>query len=88
MNTEILSVFDQAAERFMDPFAAVTIEFGLRGFKEACMQDGHQFNRFPEDYALYHVGRFNSELGVIEPLKARKIAMASSFVHNAVEEIG
>jgi len=87
MNIELFSVYNQAAERFIDPFPAPTIEFAIRGFREACTTDDHQFQKFPEDYALYHVGSFDVTLGELHPLKARKIANATSFVHGAQLDI-
>lgn len=81
MNVEIFSVFDAAAKRYMDPFCAPTVEFALRGFREACQTDGHQFAKFPEDYVLYRVGSFDAEIGdIITGHEAVKIAMASSYV--------
>ncbi len=80
MNSEIFSVFDQAADRFLDIFSQVTIEAAIRDFRMACTKPEHQFNKFPEDYALYHVGTWQPELGEIVPMKARKISMASNFV--------
>lgn len=80
MKTELFAVLDQAAERFLEIFSAPTLEFAIRGFKEACTTEGHQFQKFPEDYALYHVGTFDCELGAIEPIQAHKIGMASSYV--------
>lgn len=87
MNVELFSVLDQAAERFLDVFCAPTVEFAIRGFREACTTEAHQFQKFPEDYALYHIGRFNAELGVLEPLQAHKIAIASTFVNGLQLEI-
>ncbi len=80
MNVELFSVYDQAALRYVDPFCAPTLEFAIRGFKEACQTPEHQFNKFPEDYVLYHVGSFDPELGVLSDKTPHKIAMASSFV--------
>lgn len=80
MTTEIFTVFDQAAARYMDPFPAPTIEFALRGFRQACLEPEHQFAKFPEDYALYHVGSFDGELGVIKSITGHKIANASSMI--------
>ncbi len=79
--TELFAVFDAAAKRYIDPFCGPTVEFAIRGFKEACQRADHQFSKFPEDYALYHVGSFDPELGVITGMTARKIAAATSFVH-------
>ena len=47
MITELFAVFDLAAKRFMDPFPGPTVEFALRGFKEACETEGHQFQNQP-----------------------------------------
>jgi len=85
MNVELFSVFDQAAARFIDPFPAPTIEFALRGFQEACETEGHQFQKFPEDYVLYHVGSFHPMSGVIETMEAHKIGMASSYITRGPE---
>jgi len=79
MKTELFAIFDAAAERYIDPFPAPTLQVAIRGFQEACESDGHQFKKFPEDYALYHIGEFDAELGVLTGFEARKIAMASSF---------
>mgnify|MGYP000067247393 CR=1 FL=1 len=76
----LLSVFDQAAKRYVDPFPAPTVEFAIRGFKEAVMTEGHQFNKFPEDYVLFQVGSFDVESGVIDPCTPVKISQALDFV--------
>lgn len=81
MNCELFSVFDQAAQRFMDPFPAPTVEFAIRAFSEVCTEVGHAFNKHPEDYALYHVGSFDGETAVITVQPAHKIAMAASFLN-------
>lgn len=85
MNTELFAVYDAAARRYLDPFCGPTVEFALRGFREACMKDGHQFQKFPEDYTLFHVGSFDIEDGVLIPIYAHKIGMALSFVDGQVD---
>ncbi len=87
MNVEIFSVRDDAADRYMDPFVAPTVQFAIRGFEEACIQPDHQFNKFPDDYVLYHVGSFDPELGVIHEMNAHKVAMAVSFVDRSPKEL-
>ncbi len=79
MRVELFAVFDAAAKRFIDPFCGPTLEYAIRGFREVCETDGHQFQKYPEDYSLFHVGSFDSELGALTPLEGHKIAMASSF---------
>jgi len=87
MSVELFSVMDQVAERYMDPFAGPTVAFAIRGFEEACRDPQHQFAKFPEDYALYHIGSFDPELGVISALPARKVAVASNFVTNHGDQL-
>jgi len=78
---ELFAIFDSAAERYIEPFPGSTLEVAIRGFREACEKEGHQFHKFPEDYSLFHVGSFDPELGVISGLTPRKIAQATQFVH-------
>ncbi len=80
---ELFAIMDAAAERYIEPFCGSTMQVAIRGFQEACTTEGHQFRKFPEDYSLWHVGSFDPELGVLEAVTPRKIAMASSFVHGA-----
>lgn len=61
----VFSVYDAAAEAFLEPFFAPTIEFALRSFRQAVNTEGHQFNKFPEDYTLFHLGEFQSDSGHI-----------------------
>ncbi len=79
MLSELFSVWDAAANRYMDIFCAPTLEFAIRGFSEACQQTDHQFWKYPEDYALYHVGTFKPDTGEIDVFPARKIAMANAY---------
>ncbi len=85
---ELFTVYDLAARRYLEPFFGPTVEFGIRGFKEACETEGHQFAKFPEDYALYHVGSFDPELGELKGKKeAHKIASASQFVQHGPPQL-
>jgi len=77
---ELFSVYDMAAKRYMDPFPAPTIEFALRGFKDAVGTADHQFAKYPEDYSLFHVGTFDPELGECEKIMPHQIAKAASFI--------
>ncbi len=83
--TELFSVFDAAANRFIDPFPSSTVEMAARGFREACETEGHQFQKFPEDYSLWHVGQFDPATGEVGKLVPGKIAMALSYVRRGPE---
>ena len=77
MDAEVFTVRDSAADRFLTPFMSDTVETAIRQFKEACLADGHQFNKFPEDYVLYHIGTFYAETGALDGFEVpRKILNA------------
>ncbi len=82
MIVQLFSVYDAAAERYIEPFPAPTLTVALRGFEEACTTKGHQFVKFPIDYSLWHIGEFDAVTGVLEPMQARKIAMATQYRQN------
>lgn len=84
MPTRIFSVLDNAAGRFLDPFVAPTVEVALRGFRHVVNKPGHQFNDFPEDYALFLVGEFDAQLGTMAAHDAVKIATASSVLGSEI----
>lgn len=75
----VFSVYDMAAKRYLDPFFAPTMEFAIRGFREACETPGHQFGKFPEDYVLYQLGEFDPETGQISGVNPVKMVNAASF---------
>ena len=68
MKVELFSVYDTAAERFLPTWDAPTMEFAIRAFRETVNRPDHQFNKYPGDYTLFHVGSFNQETGQLEPL--------------------
>ncbi len=87
MNCELFSVRDQAADGYVEPFAAPTIEFAIRSFSDSVQKEGHAFARYPQDFALFHVGTFDMALGVMDGFPARKIADASQFAHGSLLDL-
>lgn len=59
----VFMVYDQAAETFVgEPFFEVTCGTAERAFGHAVMQEGHPFNQHPEDFSLWEVGAYWSNL--------------------------
>lgn len=79
MKVELFSVYDMAAKGYVDPFVAPTIEYAIRTFRATCENPETNLAKYPEDYALYHVGSFDGEKGVLVPVEAHKIATAGQF---------
>jgi hypothetical protein len=81
METLVFTVFDSAANAFLQPFVATTPEIAIREFRSIVNQPGHQFNKYPEDYTLFQVGSFNQETGILTPLTSpHPLGVAISFV--------
>lgn len=70
MKQGIYTVFDSKVEAYLQPFFARTHGEAIRSFETAVSQPDHQFHRHAEDYALFYVGGFDDESGVLEPVLA------------------
>jgi len=80
MNKHLFTVYDSAAGLYLDPFVAPSIEFALREFRSIINQEGHQFNKFPEDYTLFHIGEFNPNNALLEGIGPTSLGVAITFV--------
>lgn len=81
MSCEVFTVYDSAARRYMEPFFAETIEVACRMFRALCSKPEHQFNKFPEDYVLFHIGSYSGESGMLVPLEApHSLGVALTFL--------
>lgn len=77
---EAFCVYDSAAELYLEPFFAPTIEVAIRGFREAVMKEGHQFNKFPADYTLFHIGSFSGSTGMFTVGTPHSLGVALTFL--------
>lgn len=65
----IVAIFDSKAESYGLPHVVRTAEMGMRNFEAAVRHEGSDFNRFPDDYTLHHLGTFDDETGEITPVQ-------------------
>lgn len=80
MEKQIFSVYDTAADMFLEPFFCPSIDFALREFKRAVNDEGHQFNRYPEDYTLFHIGTFDAKKGDLIGFPPRSVAIGITLL--------
>lgn len=80
METHIFTVYDSAAERYLEPFMAPSVAFALREFKSAANSEGHQFAKFPSDYTLFYVGTFDASTGKIEAKEPTSLGVAVTMI--------
>lgn len=75
----ICCVYDSVADRYLDPFTGPTVEFCVREFRRATNKPGSQFNLYPEDYCLFHIGNFDPDTGVIHAETPRSLGVAAKY---------
>lgn len=84
MKLQLFTVWDSAAQRYLEPFFAATVEVALRMFRSVVNTEGHQFNRFPEDYTLFHLGEFDQEDGRLSVEHApHSLGVALTFIERS-----
>lgn len=81
MNLEVFSIHDSKAEAFQTPIFSPTIATALRMFETACNDNTSDFHRWARDYALFHIGTFNSLTGMVTHLDPPvNLGLAVQFV--------
>ncbi len=80
MTKFLFTVWDSAAGCFLDPFVAPSIEFAIRGMREAVNTEGHQFAKFPEDYTLFMIGEFDAVTGALTGQEPQSLGVAVTFI--------
>lgn len=77
---QIFSIRDSKAGIFNQPFFQLTPEAAIRHLHRMTRDDQSMICHFPEDYDLYHVGKYDEQNGVIVPLDSpQHIAKAIHF---------
>lgn len=66
MILQVMAVYDQKARAFLMPFYVSHVDVGVRSFGQAANTPGHQVCAHPEDFSLWHLGRFNDDNATFE----------------------
>lgn len=80
IDLQVFSVYDSAADAFLQPFFAPTVEFAVREFRRAVNEEGHQFNQYPDDYTLFHIGEFDQSSGALAGAAPRSLGIAITMM--------
>lgn len=77
---KLFAVKDNKAEGFNPPFTQQTFGLAERTFAEATRDPASHISKFKNDFSLWHVGDFDQNTGIIEPVNPPKqICEASQF---------
>lgn len=68
MKIVVVAVRDQKADAFGNPWYAQTVPMALRHFSDAVnnQDPNNQWRMHPEDFALFHLGEFDSSTAKFE----------------------
>nr|QJB20537.1 MAG: nonstructural protein [Microvirus sp.] len=67
MKLKVFSIRDAKVEAFMQPFFSQTTGSGIRLFTDSIEGPQNGFSKHPEDYALFELGEFDQETGLLSP---------------------
>lgn len=61
----IYTIHDNKAAAYLPPFYLHNKNMAIRSFADCVQEEGHQFNKHPEDYSLWEIGEFDDLTGEI-----------------------
>ncbi len=64
----VFSVYDAAAEAYLEPMFFGTKGMAVRSFSDAINAEDHAFGRHAADFTLFHIGMFDQSSGVLKAL--------------------
>lgn len=64
----IYAVYDRKAQSYLPIFQAQREATAVRSFNEALMNPELPLNQYPSDFDLCHLGSFDTDTGVIQPV--------------------
>ena len=77
----MFSVYDSVAEGYLPPFQADTLGAAERMFGDMVNRESHPFNRHPDHYTLYVVGKFDSHTGQLTAEAHTALANGLTLYH-------
>lgn len=70
----MFSIKDHKAGAFITPFFLPNEAMAIREFEHCCNDPEHQFQRYPQDYTLFHLGEFTPSTGELIPIQEKVLA--------------
>lgn len=58
---QILAIYDGKARAFLPPIYCSNVEVAVRALRDAANQAGHQIQRNPLDFTMFHLGVWDDE---------------------------
>lgn len=78
-NLKAYSIKDIKSQLFSPPHFTTSDGVAIRDFSTVCEDPQTKLNKFPEDFALYHMGHFDVETGELNKTTPKSISNATDF---------
>lgn len=75
----IYSVKDLVSKTFIKPFGIPTDRDAIDGFRMVCNEKDTPYNKFPQDYVLVKLGKFDERTGLFETHEPETLKSAASL---------
>ena len=80
------AILDVKTEAFTPPFVCHNDSHAVRMFTDACASPKTQYNNHPEDFMLYHLGKYNDNSGELLSLDKPKFVIGAVAVTKGLFE--
>lgn len=80
MKQEIFSVYDSAAQAFLQPFFSPSLGSALRSLTDAVNDPKHEFSKHAGDYTLFKLGSFSDDTGLFDTAPPEQITTCLALI--------
>lgn len=80
MKKSIYAIHDSKVKAYLQPFFMRTHGEAIRSFGEICSDEKSQFNKYPEDFAMLHIGDWDEETGTVTKVEKTPLSKATDFI--------
>lgn len=80
MRQLLFSVYDSKAKVYSNPFVAGQKGSALRSFQDVSKDKTHPIGKHPEDYALYQIGEWDDDKGIVTATQFECLGKAVEYL--------
>lgn len=77
---QMFAIRDLKAVSFMPPYTAPNKGVAIRSFTDAVNDPSSMLSKYPDDFALFHIGSYDPETGVVTPVKTNELVVGGRDV--------
>jgi hypothetical protein len=84
----VYTIYDSKAEAYLTPWFVDKDGQALREFQDAVQNPEAPFNKHPEDYTLFKIGKYDITTGKLEALETPvSMGLAIEYIQTGLSEV-